>query len=108
MHSGHDFEQSHNDMREEGIMKALLLLAVLGLGIASFSIAAEEKDTRGGTCEDTKNQYDYYCNGKGDPNDIFTQANIACNNAKRNMAAACEGKVEADNKYEFKEGAPKQ
>ena len=30
-----------------------------------------------------------------------TQANIACNNAKRNMAAACEGKVAPDAEYKF-------
>ena len=33
-------------------------------------------------------------------------APIACNNAKRNMAAACEGVSEEDYAYEFEEGAP--
>ena len=85
-------------------MKTIAILAGIGFGIASVSALAA--DTRGGTCDETKLQWDYYCNGKGDPNDIFTQANIACNNAKRNMAAACEGKTEADYQYEFEEGAP--
>ena len=89
-------------------MKTIAIFAGISLGIASLAAMAAEVDTRGGTCDEAKQQWDYYCNGKGDPNDIFTQANIACNNAKRNMAAACEGKVEADNKYEFKEGAPKR
>jgi hypothetical protein len=31
------------------------------------------------------------------------QAPIACDNAKRNVAAAREGKSEADRKYEFKD-----
>lgn len=84
-------------------MKTHSLISALVLGLAAtVGVAAqEEKDTRGGTCEDTKKQYEYYCSGKGDPNDIFTQANIACNNAKRNMAAACEGKAEADAEYKF-------
>jgi len=90
-------------------MKYILICTALSLGVASLAVTAAEKDTRGGTCNDAKQQFDYYCTGKGDPNDIFTQANIACNNAKRNMAAACEGVVEPDSKYEFtKEGAPKQ
>jgi len=77
------------------------LIGALLLGVVATVSAAEEKDTRGGTCEDAKKQHEYYCEGKGDPNDIFTQANIACNNAKRNMAAACEGKVERDSEYKF-------
>ena len=84
-------------------MKAHSLIATLVLGLAATAgiSAAAEKDTRGGTCEDAKKQHEYYCEGKNDPNDIFTQANIACNNAKRNMAAACEGKVAPDAEYKF-------
>ena len=88
-------------------MKTAAMVAVFVTGILSGSVSGAERDTRAGTCEDTKKQYDYYCNGKGDPNDIFTQANIACNNAKRNMAAACEGKSEQDTSYQFKDAAPK-
>jgi len=37
----------------------------------------------------------------------MTTANIACNNAKRNMAAACDGNSEADAAYKFDEkGTP--
>jgi hypothetical protein len=79
----------------------------LGILALPFAVHAAEKDTRGGTCEDAKKQHEYYCEGKGDPNDIFTQANIACNNAKRNMAAACDGVVEADKKYQFEDGKKK-
>ena len=87
-------------------MKRTAMLAALVLGAAAIAAQAQNKDERGGTCDDAKQQWDYYCNGKGDPNDIFTQANIACNNAKRNMAAACEGKAEQDHSYQFKEGTP--
>jgi hypothetical protein len=86
-------------------MKVHSLIGALVLGLAAGNgIAGENdgKDTRGGTCDDAKKQHEYYCEGKGDPNDIFTQANIACNNAKRNMAAACEGVVQPDAEYTFK------
>lgn len=89
-------------------MKFIAILAGLGLSMASLVVIGAEKDTRGGTCDDAKKQHEYYCEGKNDPNDIFTQANIACNNAKRNMAAACDGIVEPDAQYQFKEGTPKQ
>jgi len=82
-------------------MRARSSIGALVLGLAASAAFAQQTDTRGGTCEDAKKQHEYYCEGKGDPNDIFTQANIACNNAKRNMAAACEGKVEPDAEYRF-------
>ena len=54
----------------------------------SFTSFAQQKDQRGGNCEQTKSQHEYFCTKKGDPakDDIMTTANIACNNAKRNMA----------------------
>ncbi len=70
-------------------MKAHCLIGGLLYGLAATAAVAADTDTRGGTCEDAKKQHEYYCEGKGDPNDICTQANIACNNAKRNMAEAC-------------------
>ena len=82
-------------------MKTHFVIGAFVLGLAATAGNADDKDTRGGTCDDAKKQHEYYCEGKNDPNDIFTQANIACNNAKRNMAAACEGKVEADAEYKF-------
>ncbi len=82
-------------------MKTWIPMSAWLMGLAAGGVLAAEVDTRGGTCDDAKKQHEYYCEGKNDPNDIFTQANIACNNAKRNMAAACEGKVEADAEYTF-------
>ena len=66
-------------------MRAPYLISAWFLGFAATSGFGAELDTRGGTCEDAKKQHEYYCEGKNDPNDIFTQANIACNNAKRNI-----------------------
>ena len=72
--------------------------------ITPFAIA-QQRDERGGDCAQTKSQYEYFCTKKGDPakDDIMTTANIACNNAKRNMAAACEGNSEKDTSYKFDE-----
>ena len=82
------------------------LLAGLIVGVAAAShgwAADDQKDERGGSCEDAKKQFIYFCEKKGHQDDVMMQAPIACNNAKRNMAAACEGKSEQDYKYEFKE-----
>ncbi len=88
-------------------MKKVVFFLGIGIALSPLVAGAQEKDSRGGTCADAKKQHEYYCEGKGDPNDIFTQANIACNNAKRNMAAACDGVVEPDKKYEFDDGKKK-
>ena len=80
-------------------MKQFKLVAI---SVVLFSgIAAAENDTRAGSCADAKSQYEYFC--KGDSNDIMMQVPIACNNAKKNMAAACDGKTEADQPYTFEE-----
>lgn len=74
---------------------ASLALAVLAAG---FSAAAQAGDTRAGNCEDAKKQMEFFC----DPNstDMMSQF-TACTNAKKNVAAACEGKVEEDKPYTF-------
>ena len=82
-------------------MRSIVILTLFSSVIATAQ--AQDKDIRGGTCEQTKMQYDNYCSKKGDPtkDDIYSTANIACNNAKRNMAAACDGSSEKDMPYEF-------
>ena len=82
-------------------MKHIGLVAISGFFLASTSLIAAEKDTRAGSCADAKSQFEYFC--KGDSNDIMMQVPIACNNAKKNMAAACDGKTEADQPYKFEE-----
>jgi len=90
-------------------MHNFLKVLALFLSMGTANILAQQKDERGGDCAQTKSQYEYFCTKKGDPakDDIMTTANIACNNAKRNMAAACDGKSEADAAYKFDEkGTP--
>ncbi len=88
-------------------MKIALSATAILNGLSSFAYAAE-KDERGGTCEDAKSQYRYFCDKEGHKDDIMLNAPIACNNAKRNMAAACDGLTDEDYAYEFTEGTPKQ
>jgi hypothetical protein len=76
------------------------LLGACSLLLVSAGALAEQKDERAGTCEDAKQQMDYFCNGAGNPNDMMMQF-TACDNAKKNVAAACEGKVQADQEYKF-------
>ena len=82
-------------------MKSIVILTLFSSVLVTA--LAQNKDTRGGTCEQTKMRFDHYCSKKGDPtkDDIFTTANIACNNAKLNMAAACDGSSEKDMPYGF-------
>jgi hypothetical protein len=90
-------------------MKLCLTICISLLCLLFGAASAVEKDQRGGDCEQTKSQYEYFCTKQGDPakDDIMTTANIACGNAKRNMAAACEGIIEKDTAYTFdKEGKP--
>ena len=87
-------------------MRLAITVSIVCFGISSFANAASEKDERGGSCEDARSQYKYFCDREGYKEDIMLNAPIACNNAKRNMAAACEGVSEEDYAYEFEEGAP--
>ena len=82
-------------------MKAYLYISATIVSFAAGGVTGAEKDTRAGNCDDAKSQYEYFC--KGDSNDIMMQVPIACNNAKKNMAAACEGKSEADQPYKFED-----
>ncbi len=74
---------------------ASLALVALAAGV---SAVAQAGDTRAGNCEDAKKQMEFFC----DPNstDMMSQF-TACSNAKKNVAAACEGKVEEDKPYTF-------
>lgn len=84
-------------------MKTTISLSMVAFLFAASAALAEEKksDTRAGKCDDAKSQVDYFC--KPNAKDTMVTIGTACNNAKKNMAAACDGKVEPDQKYEFKD-----
>lgn len=69
--------------------------------VASTSFAADKKDERAGKCADAKSQMDYFCSKDKESSDTLISLGTACNNAKKNVAASCEGKVEADQTYQF-------
>ncbi|MEO5861038.1 MAG: hypothetical protein ABIW48_01820 [Burkholderiales bacterium] len=71
------------------------------------TFAAEQKDQRAGKCTDAKSQMDYFCSKENVGGDTLVSLGTACNNAKKNVAAACEGKAEADQKYEFSDSKKK-
>lgn len=77
--------------------RLMALGAIAALGMAAAQ-AADSTDTRAGSCEDAKKQMEFFC----DPNstDMMSQF-TACTNAKKNVAAACEGKTEEDKVYKF-------
>jgi len=80
-----------------------LTRAGVAAAILSFTVStalAQQKDERAGSCDQAKSQMEYFCGGAGDPNDMMMQF-TACDNAKKNVAAACEGKVEPDKAYKF-------
>ena len=82
-------------------MKPLnLLFASACIAFAASAIAADNSDkSRVGSCEDAKKQQDYFCDTSNSANDTMVALGTACNNAKKNVAEACEGKRDADPVY---------
>lgn len=76
----------------------IALGALLALPLCAM---AQQKDERAGNCADAKKQMDYFCNEQNSANDSMVAIGTACTNAKKNVAAACEGKVEEDKVYKF-------
>lgn len=79
----------------------VVLGMVLACACASAWSAEDKKDERAGSCDDAKSQMAYFCDEKNSAADSMVAIGTACNNAKKNAAAACEGKVEADQAYKF-------
>jgi hypothetical protein len=85
-------------------MKGFLLssIAFLSFALATTStFAQQQKDERAGTCADAKSQMEYFCDPSRGAGDTMVVVGTACENAKKNVAAACEGKVEEDKAYKF-------
>ena len=76
-------------------LAALLLMT----GLSAYADHHGEKKTRVGTCEDAKNQQDYFCDQKNAASDSMVALGTACRNAKINVKEACEGVVEPDPEY---------
>ncbi len=86
-------------MRMSRLTATVLAIATVPVFLsASF---AQSKDERAGNCADAKKQMEYFCNDQNSANDTMVAVGTACTNAKNNVAAACEGKVEEDKAYKF-------
>jgi hypothetical protein len=68
---------------------------------ACSALAADSKDERAGNCNDAKQQMEYFCDESKGASDTMVALGTACNNAKNNVKAACEGVVEPDKVYKF-------
>ena len=89
-------------MEKEELMNHLnLVLGSFCIAFAVSASAADKKDERAGNCNDAKSQMDYFCNEANSAKDSMVAIGTACTNAKKNVAAACEGKVEEDRAYKF-------
>jgi len=76
-------------------------IAATCLALAAPSVFSQQKDERAGTCADAKSQMEYFCDPSRGTGDTMVAVGTACENAKKNVAAACEGKVEEDKAYKF-------
>lgn len=82
---------------------ALLAVFCAALLAPSLSNAESEKERleRAGTCSDAKKQMEYFCDEKNAATDSMVALGTACNNAKNNVKAACEGIDTPDPEYKF-------
>ena len=82
-------------------------LAVLAAVIAAPGIATadhhseKERLERAGNCADAKKQMEYFCDESNAGSDSMVAIGTACNNAKNNVKAACEGIDSPDAEYKF-------
>lgn len=79
----------------------LIRIALGALLALPLCATAQQKDERAGNCADAKKQMEYFCNEQNSANDSMVAIGTACTNAKKNVAAACEGKIEEDKVYKF-------
>jgi hypothetical protein len=84
-------------------MRGLIVSSTIAacLALAAPAAFAQQKDERAGTCADAKSQMEYFCDTSRGAGDTMVAVGTACENAKKNVAAACEGKVEEDKAYKF-------
>ena len=83
-------------------MLAVLAAIILVPGMA---IADHHKDKahmeRAGNCSDARKQMSYFCDESNAAQDSMVLIGTACNNAKSNVKAACEGVASPDAEYKF-------
>ena len=83
-------------------MLAVLAAIVLVPGTAIADHHGDKaQQERAGNCRDAKSQMEYFCDQSNAAQDSMVAIGTACNNAKNNVKAACEGVVMPDAEYKF-------
>ena len=84
-------------------MQFALSAALCAALLASSASFGDEQSRlqRAGNCQDAKSQMDYFCDEKNAASDSMVAIGTACNNAKNNVKAACEGIDAPDPEYKF-------
>ena len=85
-------------IRMLAIVAAILFMP--GLTLADHH-GDKAKSERAGNCNDAKKQMEYFCDESNAGSDSMVAIGTACNNAKNNVKAACEGVVQPDAEYKF-------
>ena len=80
------------------VLAAIIL--VPGVAIADHHQSKEYLE-RAGNCRDAKSQMEYFCDESNAAKDSMVAIGTACNNAKNNVKAACEGIATPDAEYKF-------
>jgi len=83
-------------------MLAVLAAVIFVPGITLADHHTEkERLERAGNCDDAKKQMEYFCDESNAASDSMVAIGTACNNAKNNVKAACEGVDQPDAEYKF-------
>lgn len=77
------------------------ITAVFAVQFSAFAETEKERLERAGSCTDAKKQKEYFCDEKNAATDSMVAIGTACNNAKNNVKAACEGIDTPDPEYKF-------
>ena len=87
-------------MRITALAGLLLAAGVVCPADATEPAKAQAAETaqRAGTCEEAKTQQKYWCEERQQVTVI--QTGLECENAKRNVLEACEGKKSKDHTYQ--------
>lgn len=88
---------------KSGVVAGAVLMGFM-TGLSGSVCAADDQKARlerAGNCNDAKSQMAYFCDEKNAASDSMVAIGTACNNAKNNVKAACEGVDTPDPEYKF-------
>lgn len=86
--------------------KILIAMASSLTMVTGTAIADDTRKARVGTCDEAKSQSKYWCEERAKVTVI--SFGMECENAKKNVLEACEGKKSTDTPYKFPDGTKKK